>query len=151
MLGDSIVRGERVSTVLWANQLAGGVVTSDEEDKAALFAHSSKLDAVCRKLGQPPFSALCDSTDVRFNHGDIELPPGVESTDEVMAKEGVWIDAVEAVQRLRVLLTHIEQSKTRFGLLSNDHDDVVAELQQSVEFAEAAAAAKARFNFSIVE
>lgn len=140
-----------MSTVLWANQLAEGEVTSDEEDKFALFKHSSKLDAVCRKLGQPPFSELCDSTDVRFNHGDIELPPGVESSNEVMAKEGVWVDAGEAVQRLRALLTHIEQSRTRFGLLSNDHDDVVAELRQSIGFAEAAAAARAKFNFCIVE
>jgi hypothetical protein len=137
--------------VLWANQLAGGMVSSDEEDKFALFKHSSKLDAVCRKLDLPPFSQLCDSTDVRFNHGDIELPPGVKSTSEVMAKEGVWLDAAEAVRRLQALLAYIEQSKTRFGLLTNDHDDVVAELRQSIGFAEAAAAAKAKFNFCIVE
>ncbi|MDR7270849.1 hypothetical protein J2X20_003507 [Pelomonas saccharophila] len=140
-----------MSTVLWANQLADGAVTSDEEDKAALFRHSSRLDAICRKLGLGPFSALCDSTDVRFNHGDFELPPGAESTNDVMAKEGVWVDAGEAVRRLQAMLAHITQNKTRFGLLRNDLDDVIAELQQSIGFAELAAAAKAKFNFCIVE
>jgi len=140
-----------VSTVLWANRLVDGIVTSDEEDKPALFSHTRKLDAVSRKLGLAPFSELCDSTDVRFNHGDLALPPGAESTNEVMAQEGVWVDAPQAVQRLQALLAHITRQQTRFGLLRNDHDQVVEELQQSIGFAEAAAAAGARFNFGIVE
>ncbi len=45
-----------------------------------------------------------DSTDVRFNNDELELPEGVESTKEVMAKQGVWVDGDEAVRQLTAVL-----------------------------------------------
>lgn len=139
-----------MSTVLWANSLADGVVTSDQADKHALYKHVSKLDEVCRKLGLTAFSGLLDSTDLKFNLEDTELPAGVESTTEVMAQQGVWVAAAQALKLLQGVLAHVQQHKTRFGLLRNDHDAVIAELEESIAFAQGAAAANAKFNFGIV-
>jgi len=139
-----------MSTVLWANYLADGMVTSDASDKYALFEHTDKLDSVCRASGLAPFSEICDSTDMRFNVDDIELPEGMQSTDELMAQDGVWIEGKSAVEMLGKLLAHIKSNQIRFGLLKNDHDDVVAELEESVAFAKDAADKGAMFNFSIV-
>ena len=139
-----------MSTVLWANHLSGGVVTSDQSDKYVLHKHLDKLDAICRELGLRPFSDICDSTDVRVNLDEISLPDGMKSTDQLMAKEGVWIEAGKAVDMLEKLLSAIRAKKTKFGLLRNDHDGVVDELEESVSFAKVAASKGAKFNFSIV-
>lgn len=139
-----------MSTVLWANYLAGGVVTTDASDKHALFKHADKLDSVCRASGLPPFSEICDSTDMRFNVDDIELPEGMQSTDELMAQNGVWMEGKSAVEMLERLLAAIESKQIRFGAIKNNYDDVVAELEESIAFAKVAAENGARFNFSIV-
>ena len=139
-----------MSTVLWANSLLNGVVTSDEGDKYALHKHAEKLDEICRTTSQCSFLKLCDSTDLQFNLGDEELPEGVKSTDEIMAIKGTWIDAADAVRILGAALAHIQLKKTRFGLLKNEHDEVVSELKESMEYAQGAAATGAKFNFSVV-
>ena len=86
-----------MSTVLWCNRLDDGQVTSAESDLYALYKHSKKLDQMTRRLGVTPFLDLQDTTDARFNVSDEELPSGMESTDEVMAVRGVWVDAADAV------------------------------------------------------
>ncbi|MDX1527718.1 MAG: hypothetical protein R3337_03760 [Gammaproteobacteria bacterium] len=139
-----------MSTVLWANCLVDGAVTSDQSDKYALFKHTDKLDVLCRDSGITPLSEVCDSTDMRFNVEDLELPDGMESTDELMARDGVWIDAQSAVTLLETLLGAVRSKKPRFGLLKDNIDDVVSELEESIAFAKAAAAEGAKFNFSIV-
>jgi len=139
-----------VSTVLWANSLANGEVTSDESDKVALHRHADKLDQLSAQLKLRPFSELLDATDVKYNVSDLELPEGCSSTNDVMAKEGVWVDAAEALRRLQQLLAHIQQHKTRFGLLRNDHAAVVGELEESIAFVARAATANEKVNFSIV-
>jgi len=140
-----------MSTVLWANQLIDGQVTSDESDKYALYRHLDKLNSLCKSAGIPPVSSFCDSTDLRFNMDEnLELPAGMSSTNELMAQEGIWIDAAAAEQHLSRLLNLIQEKKTRFGLIRNDHDQVLTELEESIAWAKAAAESKARFNFSIV-
>lgn len=136
--------------MLWANCLVDGAVTSDQSDKYALCKHVAKLDALCRDSGLTFISEICDSTDMRFNVEDIELPDGMESTDELMARDGVWIDAQSAVTLLENLRDAVKSKKPRFGLLKDDRHDVVAELEESIAFAKAAAAKSARFNFAIV-
>lgn len=139
-----------MSTVLWANYLVDGAVTSDQSDKYALCKHADRLDALCRDSGLTPLSEICDATDMRFNVEDIELPDGMESTDELMARDGVWIDAQSAVTLLEKLLGAVKSKKPRFGLLRDDYDDVVSELEESIAFARAAAAKGGRFNFAMV-
>lgn len=139
-----------MSTVLWANRLRDGLVVSDEADKYALHRHLSRLDRLAASIGLPPLSSWCDTTDLRFNVEDLELPPGMASTSEWMAVEGVWVDAEEAVRGLTALLAAIEQDRPRFGILRNDRDAVVAELRESLACARDAAADGARFNFSVV-
>ena len=139
-----------MSTVLWANYLLDGRVTSDESDKYALYRHSRKLDRITQQLGVLSFIECQDTTDAEFNVTDKELPPGMESTDELMAAEGQWFDAGEAAAMLQALIDEIQAKKTRFGLLGNDRDEVLQELSESLEFARMAAAKNARFNFSVV-
>ncbi|MCE9522062.1 MAG: hypothetical protein K8S25_06475 [Alphaproteobacteria bacterium] len=139
-----------MSTVLWANFLLNGIVTSDESDKPALHKHATKLDGICLDTSKLSFEAICDSTDVTFNLGDEELPEGMASTNEVMAKSGVWMDGAEAVRMLTAALAHIQEKQTRFGLLKNDYEQVVSELEESITHAKAAASSGGKFNFSIV-
>ncbi len=139
-----------MSTVLWANRLQDGVVTSDTSDKYALYRHSRKLDVVCKRSSGLSFSQLCDTTDLRCNIEELELPEGMVSSDELMAREGVWQPAEVAVHMLSAALQEIRAGNIRFGLLKNEHEDVVAELEQSLRYAEEAAAEGAQFNFSVV-
>ncbi|MDJ0794965.1 MAG: hypothetical protein QNI98_12080 [Woeseiaceae bacterium] len=139
-----------MSTVLWANYLVDGQVTCAESDLYALCKYADKLDKVCRKNGVLPFLDTHDSTDMQFNIGDAELPDGMESTDEIMATDGTWVDAQAALQMLETLLRVVREDQTRFGVLGNAHDDVVAELEESIEFAREAAAKAAKFNFALV-
>jgi hypothetical protein len=139
-----------MSTVLWANRLIDGAVTSDQSDKYALYKHLSQIDKVAEAAGLPLLSEICDSTDQRFNVEDMVLPDGMTSTDAWMAVEGVWLDGNAALAQLMSLHDAIESKKPRFGLLRNDYDAVVAELRESMAFARDAAAQSAKFNFSIV-
>jgi len=139
-----------MSTVLWANQLLDGKVTSDQEDRYALYRHLDRLDRVCRSLGLTPLSAICDSTDMRFSLDDTDLPEGMASTNELMARDSVWVPAAEAVALLEGLLAAVRERRVRFGILRDDHDDVVRELSESLALARSAAAQGAMFNFAFV-
>jgi len=139
-----------MSTVLWANKLVGEVVTSDESDKYALYKHADKLDEIGLRVAQKSFKSLCDTTDLEFNLGDDDLLNGMVSTNELMAKNGKWMDASEAAILLSSLISEIETKKVRFGLLKNDHDAVLAELKESLSYAQDSAAKGGKFNFSVV-
>jgi hypothetical protein len=139
-----------MSTVLWANALLDGRVTSDQEDRYALYRHLDKLDKVCRSCGLPPLSDVCDTTDAKFNLGDEELPDGMTSTTDLMAREGAWLPGAEAAALLEALLAVVQERRIRFGLLRDDHDEVVRELADALAFARAAAAQGAKFNFAVV-
>jgi hypothetical protein len=140
-----------MSTVLWANHLAGdGQVTSDERDKWALYKHADRLDTLARRAKLGLFTSLLDHTDAQFNLSDAELPEGMRSTRELMARDGVWQRADDALAILDGLLAIVRERTPRFGLLKNDYDDVVAELAESSASARTAADAGAKFNFSVV-
>lgn len=139
-----------MSTVLWANYLDDGTVVSAEEDLYALYKYSNKLDKITRELGVTPFAEFQDTTDAEYNVSDEELPEGMESTNELMAIRGVWIESTEAVTVLESLVKHIESENIRFGLLSNAKDQVLQELSESISFAKKAAVIGAKFNFGVV-
>lgn len=139
-----------MSTVLWANCLADGKVVSDQSDKYALYKFADKLDGICEEIGIPYLSSLHDSTDLQFNLSDTELPEGVTSTDEMMAADGIWTDAAEARRMLESLLETIRDERPRFGMFSDAIDDVIAELEESIDFATKAEQQGGMFNFSIV-
>lgn len=140
-----------MSTVLWANHLLGnGEVASDESDKWALFKHADKLDKLAGGAKLAPFSSLLDHTDMQFNMSDDELPEGMQSTNEMMARQGVWKSADDALAILVGLLGEIQSKKPRFGMLKNDYDGVVTELSESIDYARKAKEAGAKFNFSVV-
>lgn len=140
-----------MGTVLWANHLHNnGDVTSDESDKWALYKHADKLDKLATAAKVEPFSSLFDHTDLQFNMGDDELPDGMESTNELMACDGVWKSAEDALVILNGLLAVITVEKTRFGVMKNDYDAVLSELSESIEYAKKAIESGAKFNFSVV-
>ncbi len=139
-----------MSTVFWANYLVDGQVTCAESDLYAMCKYADKLDRICRKHGVLPFVDSHDSTDMQLNLGDDDLPDGVESTDEVMAANGTWVDAPAALEMLETLLDVVREEGTRFGMLGNAHKDVVSELEESIEFAKQAVAKSAKFNFALV-
>ena len=139
-----------MSTVLWANLLHEGRVTSDQADKYALYKHSKKLDKLTRQLGVSSFLSTQDFTDLQFNLGDDELPPGVESTDELMARNGTWMAAQDAVEMLSNLIRHIDERKVKFGFFNDDREAVLEELEQSLVIAERANSVNGMFNFSVV-
>lgn len=139
-----------MSTVLWANVLTNGEVISDESDKYAIYKHSKKLDKITKDLNVVGFISVQDLTDMQFNLSNEELPDGMESTDEVMAKNGVWISGADAVEMLEKLISYISTRKTKFGMLSNDHDQVISELKESLEIANKAKIKNGMFNFSVL-
>lgn len=139
-----------MSTVLWANLLQDGQVKSAESDLAALYKHGEKLDQLARKVGQPSFLGICDTTDLRFNADEFELPDGVESTDVVMAKEGVWIEVGSARLMLEALVGEIRRGNVRFGLLQNQQAQVLDELSEVLAFIQQAPPGAEKFNFSVV-
>lgn len=139
-----------MSTVLWANTLIDGKVETNESDLFALYKHSKKLDKLSKQLGTISFTSTHDFTDMKFNLSDDELPPGVESTDEVMAGSGVWVPASDAAKMLESLITYISSENIKFGLLKNDVDDVLSELEESLNTANKALARSGLFNFAVV-
>lgn len=139
-----------MSTVLWANLLVDGSVKSDQTDHVALYRHGGKLDAIAKELQLPSFLDICDTTDLRYNTDDLQLPEGASSTDEVMALNGTWIALAEAVLLLTSLRDHIVSNHVRFGLLSNQSAQVVAELEEVIAFAGSEGARAQKFNFSVV-
>jgi hypothetical protein len=137
--------------VLWANRLLeGGAVHSDESDKWALYKHVDKLDKLAADAKLESFSSLLDHTDIQYNMGDDELPDGMKSTNDLMAVNGVWRPADEALTILQGLLTAITSEKPRFGVLKYNYEAVVAELSESLEYALRSRELGAKFNFSIV-
>lgn len=140
-----------MSIVLWANRLLNtGEVVAEERDKWALYKHADKLDKLASVAKVGPFSSLLDHTDLQFNMGNDELPEGMQSTTELMARDGVWRSANDALAILNGLFALITAEKPRFGVLKNDFDTVVAELSESIEYAEKASEVGAKFNFSVV-
>lgn len=138
-----------MSTVLWANVLVDDVVHSDEQDRHALYRHADRLDSLARSLGLPSFAAACDTTDMRYNFEDLELPDGMASTSEVMAASGAWLAREEAMRMLDGLLAHIRARDVRFGLLRNQQADVLAELDAVRAFLDGRPDAQ-KFNFAVV-
>lgn len=139
-----------MSTVLWANVMVDGAVKSDECDHGALYQHAHRLDAITRVLQLTPFLELCDTTDQRYNVQALDLPPGMTSTNEVMAADGTWLPMPEALAMLQAVREHIVARNVRFGLLRNQQAQVLAELDEVIAFARAEGPRAQRFNFSVV-
>lgn len=139
-----------MSTVYWCNSLVGETVSSDSEDLYAMYKYTKKLDALCESLGLESLSSLVDNTDLLVNLDQLEMPESMESTDDLMAAQGTWIDAGLAADILEKLRDHVNANDVRFGIVSNARDAVLEELEVCASFARAAAEKGGRFNLSIV-
>jgi hypothetical protein len=140
-----------LSTVLWANHLLNnGEVASDESDKWALYKYADRLDKLTSVAGVDLFSSLFDYTDMQFNLDDNDLPDGIHTTSDLIARNGVWKSADDALVILNGLLTTITTEKPKFGILKNNYNAVVNELSESIEYAKKARNLGVKFNFSVV-
>jgi len=139
-----------MSTVLWANALIDGKVKSDESDKYALYKHSKKLDKLTKQVGVISFSSVQDFTDVQFNLNEEDLPDGMNTTDELMALNGVWISGEQSVVMLEGLISEISTRKIKFGLLKDGSQEILRELEESLVTAQEAKNKNGKFNFSVV-
>ena len=139
-----------MSTVLWINTLINGEVESSENDLYAIYKHSKKLDRISKKLGTIGFVSTHDFTDMRFNLSEKELPEGMESTNELMVQNGVWVSGSEAVKMLESLIAHITSEKIKFGFFKDDVKEVLNELNESLEIATKASNENGKFNYAVV-
>lgn len=135
---------------LWSNYLVDKIVTSDGSDKFVRYEYSKKLGQNSRRSGVAPFLEGQDTTDAEFNVSDMELPEGMESTDELMAANRRWIEAQNAVEMIEALLDTIENENIRFSVLTNSSDMVVEDLKESLIFAKEAASKSGKFNFAVI-
>ncbi|MFT5130576.1 MAG: hypothetical protein ACI8W8_004207 [Rhodothermales bacterium] len=139
-----------MSVAIWINRLQDGEITSDQEDRLFVLKHASKLDKVCQKLGVKPLSSFHDTTDAEMNVMGLEDQSDEVDFHQLISERGKWFNPQAGVDVLGELLADLEREPIRFGLLSNDYDDVMADLaacKSAIEFAQAAGA---RFHMSIV-
>ena len=139
-----------MGTVLWTNILEKGKVKTDTSDKYALYKHTKKLEKLTKFLNIISFTSMHDFTDMKFNLSDEELPEGMKSTTDVMVVNGTWISGEEAVLMLETLIQYISENKIKFGLFKNDYDEVIRELEESLEQAIEAKKISGEFNYSVV-
>lgn len=122
----------------------------NESDKSAMRLYLKKLDGLCETAGVSTISSFCDPTDAQCNLEILDLPEGMDSTDALMAAQGVWIEADEAAKILDTLILRIRSEGTKFGLLRNEHDQILEELKESYDYAKSSAERGGKFNFSVV-
>ena len=132
--------------VLWANTLIEGKVSTDENDKFALYKHSDKLDKLSKQFDILQLSSLHDFTDMKWNMLDDDLPNGIESTTDLMAQEGIWVSGDEAVKVLESLLNLLTNDEGEVA----DRDEILQELEESLVDAKKAKEQNGKFNYSVV-
>ena len=110
----------------------------------------TSIRQLTRQLGVRSFLSAQDFTGLQFNLDDDDLPQGIESTEELMAQNGTWMAAQDAVEMLGNLIRHIDERKIKFGFFNDDREDVLQELEQSLVIAERANSVNGMFNFSVV-
>ena len=87
---------------------------------------------------------------MQFNLSNEELPEGVISTDEIMAKKGAWVSGSEAAEMIETLIQHITDRNVRFGVFRDDSEEIIRELRESLRVAKQAEIKGGKFNFSVV-
>ena len=132
--------------VLWANTLIEGKVSTDENDKFALYKHSDKLDKLSKQFDILQLSSLHDFTDMKWNMLDDDLPNGIESTTDLMAQEGIWVSGDEAVKVLESLLNLLTNDEVEVA----DRDEIFQELEESLVYTKKAKEQNGKFNYSVV-
>jgi hypothetical protein len=133
---------------IWVNYLKNGKVSSDESDKSALYRHLDKLDKLCAKLRVRKLSDFLDTTDLEANaSGD---PAVGSNTWELMAKRGKWFDPDEGLSVLSALIELMRAEPVRFGLLSDNYPQVLADLTECRASVERAKNDGAQFHLCVV-
>jgi len=133
---------------IWVNYLKDGKVTSDESDKSAMYRHLNKLDGVCGKLHVRKISDFLDTTDLEAAY-DGRATGAVNGWD-LMVKEGSWFRPHEGVAVLSALIAHLREKPIRFGMLSNDYVNVMADLRECLASVEQADDQGAGFHLCVV-
>lgn len=139
-----------MSSVYWVYKLVDGLVDGPEEDCYELYRHTELLDNICAALEIEEFSSMVDYTDASFCFEEKELPEGVEDTTELMARQGNWVAAADAVNVLSSLEQFISDSDNALDISSDARSGLILELRTTVTFASVAASEQGKLNLSVV-
>lgn len=140
-----------MSTALWLYFRDGDSAASDEEDLVFIYRHASKLDRICRKLSLTPLSNFHDLTDADFNMGAAPLPAGMSDTRELMMLKGSWHPVSDGEATFSALLEWLKANPTRFGLLRDDYQSILAELEHCLNCFESRGGREGDFNLCVVQ
>lgn len=134
-----------MAMVFWAHVAHDGALHCEGADRLALYRHRHALDALAHRLGLPRFDAMVDTTDLRFNFGELDVPG--DDPNAAMLVDGVWCDAAQAMLLFEGLDAALEGDPT---LDTKARIAVREELQGVLDFLRPRALDGARFNLAVV-
>ncbi|GAB1596905.1 hypothetical protein [Lysobacter claricitrinus] len=134
-----------MAMVFWAHVARDGALDCEGADRLALYRHRHALDALAHRLGLPRLDAMVDTTDLRFNFGEIDLPD--DDTNAAMLASGVWCEAGQALLLFEGLDAALD---TDVALDSKARIAVREDVQGVLDFLRPRAIDGARFNLSVV-
>lgn len=133
---------------IWVNYLKDGKVTSDESDKSAMYQHLDKLDKLCSKLHIRRLSEFLDTTDLEANmHDKLSNDTNIW---EIMAQKGKWFPPDDGIIITSALVIQLQKEPIRFGLLSDNYHQVLADLIECQSSIEKAKSQDAKFHLCVV-
>lgn len=134
-----------MAMVFWAHVARGAALDCEGSDRLALYRHRHALDALAHRLGLPRLDAMIDTTDLRFNFGELDLPD--DDPNAAMLESGVWCDADRALLLFEGLDAALDVDAS---LDAKARVAVREELQGVLDFLRPRAVDGARFNLSVV-
>ncbi|AXK72774.1 hypothetical protein DWG18_11120 [Lysobacter sp. TY2-98] len=134
-----------MAMVFWAHVAFDGALHCEGADRLALYRHRHALDALAQRLGLPRLDAMVDTTDLRFNFGELDVPD--DDPNAAMLVNGVWCDAERALLLFEGLDAALDGEAT---LDAKARLAVREELQGVLDFLRPRAIDGARFNLAVV-
>ncbi|MGY3266908.1 hypothetical protein [Lysobacter sp. HA35] len=134
-----------MAMVFWAHVARDGALDCEGADRLALYRHRHALDALAHRLGLPRLDGMVDTTDLRFNFGELELPD--DDSNAAMLASGVWCEAESALLLFEGLDAALDSEAT---LDPKARIAVREELQGLLDFLRPLATDGARFNLAVV-
>ena len=134
-----------MAMVFWAHVARDGALDCEGEDRLALYRHRHALDTLAQRLGLPRLETMVDTTDLRFNFGELELSD--DDPNAAMVASGVWCDASRALLLFEGLDAALDSETT---LDAKARMAVREEVSGVLDFLRPRAVDGARFNLAVV-
>ena len=104
-----------------------------------------------RSIGDIARSEGHDLTDAEFNMGAASLPAGMSDTRELMMLKGSWHPVSDGEATFSTLLEWLKANPTRFGMLRDDYQSILAELEHCLNCFESRGGREGDFNLCVVQ